>query len=368
MPILTRFAIRIAMLHLLIGLVLASGFNLERNRIAAQDDPRQQYFIYRGSVVENISWSADSTRLIFQDPWPGFDVHIPGVDTAGYDTWHDYSVETGQITVTDYWPLQPTLTPEQYEEFEIIRTPDAISFIFPSPDGQYIVYVANSNAPPIGIANLQTGQHHIISGDEAYNLWVPTVNQFDKGCYRAMGVMWSDDSSVVAIQSFFLGAGDYVHYITNLSDLDHLVVRDLTTEASEARRNQPDKPRPWELFDISANGQYLLLGNNDSSPPQIFQWDESNDTVTLLPSVGEIAGAAFYGASEDHVMYIDQEGFKIGEIGGDIRIYNPMITSTWADSAAYFSPDGQYVALYCSISFPCPALYLLETGLDSFGQ
>lgn len=336
----------------------------------AQDDPRQQYFIYRGSVVENISWSADSTRLIFQDPWPGFDVHIPGVDTAGYDTWHDYSVETGQITVADYWPLQPALTPEQYEEFEIYRSPDAISFIFPSPDRQYILYVAMSEplSPRIGIANLKTGQHHIISRDEAYNLWVPTINQFDKGYYRAMGVMWSDDSSVVAIQSFFLGAGDYVHYITNLSDLDHLVVRDLTTEASEARRNQPDKPRPWELFDISANGQYLLLGNNDSSPPQIFQWDESNDTVTLLPSVGEIAGAAFYGASEDHVMYIDQEGFKIGEIDGDIQIHNPMITSTWADAGAYFSPDGQYVALYCSISFPCPALYLLETGLDSFGQ
>ncbi len=333
----------------------------------AQDDPRQQYFIHRGPTVANIAWSPDSTRLIFQDPFPSPDVIIYGVDTAGYGTWYDFSVETRRTTRTDYWPLQPTLTPEQYARFEIYRSPDAISFIFPSPDGQYIVYAYSSSVPHIGIANPASGQHHIIDRNQAFNLWVPIINQFN-GVNTSMGVMWSDDSSVVAIQSFFLGAGDYVHYITNLSDLDHLVVRDLTTEASEARRNQPDKPRPWELFDISANGQYLLLGNNDSSPPQIFQWDESNDTVTLLPSAGEIVGAAFYGASEDHVMYIDKEGFKIGEIGGDIRIYNPMITSTWADAGAYFSPDGQYVALYCSISFPCPALYLLETGLDSFGQ
>ncbi len=335
----------------------------------AQDDPRQQYFIHRGPMIGNIAWSSDSTRLIFQDTVPGIDINIYGVDTTGYDTWRDFSVETGQITVTDYWPLQPTLTPEQYEEFEIYRTPDAISFIFPSPDGQYIVYAAHFDGKPrIGIANLKTGQHHIINRDEAFNLMVPTINQFDKGYYRAMGVMWSEDSNAVAIQSVFLGAGDYVHYITNLSDLEHLVVRDLTTEAIEASPDRSDAIYLTTLFDISADGQRLLLGDRHHNPQRILQWDVSNDTATALPSIGEIAGAAFYGASEDHVMYIDQEGFKIGEIGGDISVYNPMITSTWADSAAYFSPDGQYVALYCSISFPCPALYLLETGLDTFGQ
>ncbi|MBZ0317945.1 MAG: hypothetical protein K8L91_16100 [Anaerolineae bacterium] len=367
MPILTRFTIRLVMLHLLIGLVLAAGFDLERNRIAAQDDPRQQYFIYRSSEIENISWSADSTRLIFQDPWPGFDVYIPGVDTAGYGSWYDFSVETDQTARTDYWPLQPTLTPEQYAQFEIYRSADAISFIFPSPDGQYIVYAYSSSVPHIGIANPASGQHHIIDRNQAFNLWIPIINQFN-GVNTSMGVMWSDDSSAVAIQSFFLGGGDYVHYVTNLSDLDHLVVRDLTSEAIEASPDRSDAIYLTTLFDISADGQRLLLGDRHHNPHRILQWDVSSGTATTLPSLGKIAGAAFYGASEDHVMYIDQEGFKIGEIGGDMQIYNPMITSTWADSAAYFSPDGQYVALYCSISFPCPALYLLETGLDSFAQ
>ncbi|MCL4256622.1 MAG: hypothetical protein KJ043_22890, partial [Anaerolineae bacterium] len=278
MPILRRFSIRIAMLHLLIGLVLASGFNLERNRIAAQDDPVEQYRIYSGPTVANIAWSADSTRLIFQDPFPSPDVIIYGVDTAGYGTWYSFSVETGRTARTDYWPLQPTLTPEQYAQFEIYRSPDAISFIFPSPDGQFIVYAYSSSVPHIGIANPASGQHHIINHNQAFNLWVPIINQFN-GVYTSMGVMWSDDSSAVAIQSFFMAGGDYVHYITNLSDLDHLVVRDLTSESFEARPDRSDDMFPTTLFDISADGQRLLLGDSHHNPHQVFQWDLSDDIV-----------------------------------------------------------------------------------------
>ncbi|KAB2859287.1 MAG: hypothetical protein F9K46_11135, partial [Anaerolineae bacterium] len=142
----------------------------------AQADPYEAYKIYvDGAWITNISWAEDSRSLVFQTE--RFDNAagrpISGVDTDGVDTWHQYFIESESLVDSDYWPLQPNWTSQQYQDFEVYQSQDHISFVFLSPNGRYAVYGGQvpPNSPeyyplPLGIADLETNEHRILGKSE----------------------------------------------------------------------------------------------------------------------------------------------------------------------------------------------------------
>ncbi|KAB2864588.1 MAG: hypothetical protein F9K46_04570 [Anaerolineae bacterium] len=327
------------------------------SQVVGQDDPHLPYLIYStGLSIINIAWTPDSTSIIYQiENYDNvLDRPINGPNTPNFDTWRQYFVATRQTSRGTVWPLQPTVTAQQIQNFEIYTDGDTPSFVFRSPDGRYIAYsgLLPSDAgydPSLGIADLETNTHRILA--EEVNI---ERNDF-LGVFEHYNIQWSDDSSAFTLAS---GLGSGLYHISQLNDLNTLVVRWLSHY--DGLPIGAERYRATNSFDISADGARLLLdgfylGSPTQSSPFVL-WDVTTNSGTPIPSEGKVVGATFI-HNDQRVLYVDGEGLKQYDIAKDqVTLLNPDINSTWGIGGAYFSPNNRYVAIRAGIQ----SLYLFE--------
>lgn len=338
----TRWVWKIVTLFVLAGVLWPS-------HVSAQDDPHEKNRILLAGVnIVNISWSPDSHNLVFQVESYDNEADRPiyGPYTPGTDYWHSYSVETGQILRGEIWPLQPHLTPQQFQDFEIYHNGNDQSFVYISPNGRYLIYSGQvpANAGyglPLGIADLDTGTHRLLDESE-------DVERNDiPGYIEAYKIQWSENSTAFTLDSWF---GRGIYHISQLDNLDTLVVRWLNP--AEGLPLGDSTFRPGAIFDLSIDGDRILTWAGD-----LVIWDVTTTTGTSISVEGIVAGAIFT-PDEQAILFVDEEGLKRHDIAeNQTTLLNPEISSTWADGGAYFSPDGKYVAINAD---DLDALYLFE--------
>lgn len=324
--------------------------------VAAQDDPHEKNRIYSsGLSILNTGWTPDSSVLVFQIEQYDNSAGRPmtGPNTPNYETWRQYDLTSGQISRGTIWPLQPDLTAEQYRDFEIYNSDIDRSFVFQSPDGRYLVYTAFVSASsygfPLGIADLSTGNHRILGDLEGIKR---NNNLGDLEFYK---VQWSENSGAFTLHSL-MRPGFY--YISNLEDLTTLSI--YSSESFPGFPLNDTTFYPGSVHDLSAAGDHLIvLGGTSDNTGRLVLWNMMTDSRTSIPIQGLVAGSVFT-QNDQRVLFIDEEGLKQYDIPeNQTTLLNPEISSTWATGGAYFSPNGQYVAIRVDAPEP-ESLYLFE--------
>ncbi len=328
-----------------------------QGQVVAQDDPNEKYLISTsGLYLVNISWAFDSSSLVFQESQIENSRHIEGVYTPGVETWRQYSVLTQQTTTSDFWPLQPNLTPTQMADFEV-NSPN--SFIFASPDNCWIIYPTPNTGIryyfPLGIANMCTNQHIIIA-----DLLVGDSTAFD-----LRRVHWSDDSSAFTLENW-LGAGFLdIYHISGLDNLNNPTIVML----NNAPRTVSNTAFYTEtVLDVNATGSQLILyGSGEQSfPKRLVRWDMDTNSGVEIPVEGTVAGATFFGQDQQSILFVDEAGLKKYRVpSSQVMLLNPDINSTWidggwTDNGAFFSPNDRYFALYDFEAAGGNNLYVME--------
>lgn len=327
------------------------------SQVGGQIDLLLPYQIYStGLSIINVAWTPDSANLLYQIENYDNVLNRPinGPNTPNSDTWRQYSLATGQTSRGTVWPLQPTLTAQQIQNFQIYTEGNDHSFLFRSPNGRYIAYSGLLPAdagydPSLGIADLTANTHRILA--EEVNI---ERNHF-LGIFEHYNIQWSDDSSAFTLAS---GLGSELYHISQLNDLNTLVVHWLSTY--DGLPIGAERYRATNSFDISANGSKLLLGgfyltSSIQSSPFVL-WDVTTNSGVSLPSEGEVVGATFI-HNDQRVLYVDGEGLKqYDTTKNQVVLLNPAINSTWGIGGAYFSPNSRYVAIRAGTQ----SLYLFE--------
>lgn len=327
----------------LLLVVLLAGMSVS----VAQESPTQVFEYF----VVNVSWSSDSETLVFQDLLTynangGNDI---GVQPETSGTWHTYHVTSGQLTDEDVWPLQPALTPEQVQLFEIVTDDGQISFVFPSPNGRYIVYAAQkppdwqAMSLPVGLADLQTGEHIIFTNMGVSNLETFSMTE-EISDYT---VLWSADSGAFTIETRSLhGSAPRVNFVSNYATSVHNATSQPLHQDGVSIGGVP--VYATAAHDFSSSGrQVLLQGPVSISPPvdDLFIWDPDDPTQSRIVTSSNIIQAMFSPLSDNLVWYIDETGLVEYNLSNDTAtVLDPAIKSTNL-YGAWFSPDGQYVAV-----------------------
>lgn len=321
-------------------------------------DPNEKYRIYDGGYhISSMKWANDSSRFVYQE-----NNQQTGVRTSGVNNWHQYVVSTQQDIVSDFWPLQPSLTTNQQQALELlnISTPYVqTSFAFSSLNNRYIVYGAQNPRYAIGVADLQspTGQHQIL--DEASELLAGGLGAFNDANNSAFEVFWSGDNSTFVTITSVPELSTRIHHVSDLGNLiNPPIIRNLTDEGMVISGSAF---YALELFDISSDANLLLVKDQTN---RFAIWNVSTASGTLITTQGEVTGATFL--TDQRIMFVDQAGLKHFHIpSSHIAVLNPNITSTLAPGGAYFSPDGHYVAVYNGGVGGPARLYLFEiTGTN----
>lgn len=345
----TRWVWKIVVLIVLAGVVWP-------RHVSAQDDPHEKNRIYTtGLSIINVGWTPDSLMLVYQIQNYDNVANRPinGPNTPNYDTWRQYYIITGQTIRASVWPLQPDLTEQQYQSFEIYNSDIDRSFVFQSPNGRYLVYTAfvsaSSYGYPLGIADLSTGNHRILGDLEG----IKRNNSL--GDLESYMIRWSDGSSALTLHSI-QRPGFY--YISNLEDLTTLSI--YSSESFPGFPLNDTTFYPGSVHDLSAAGDHLLvLGGTPNNTGRLVLWNMMTDSRTSIPIQGLVAGSVF-AQNDQRVLFIDEEGLKQYDIPeNQTTLLNPEISSTWATGGAYFSPNGQYVAIRVDAPEP-ESLYLFE--------
>ncbi len=310
--------------------------------------------IYVGSGILNIKWSNDSGSLVFQEPFN----ELIGVQTSERNTWYQFISDTKQVTRSNSWPLQPALTSGQRQSFEIAFD----SFIFPSPNGRYLVYVAepagwtNPALFPIGLADLQTNQHRIIQEIQVNNASVFDTNYV---------ISWSGNSLVFSIVGEGYAGKRQPFYVSNFTpNLSTLIVQSIV----EGLAFGGDTIYPQMIFDISNNGSQVLL--EDLRPDftsRLFLWDVNNIAASkIIPTTTRVVEAAFNPSNEQILLFVDQGGLKRHDLNSNTTTTLDVgINPSWADGGIWISPDARKVAVYNSDPGGRDYLYVFAIGSDA---
>ncbi|MBE7511188.1 MAG: hypothetical protein HS103_00030 [Anaerolineales bacterium] len=281
------------------------------------------FVVHLGSGDYEHSWSWDSQYFIFQ----------------GYE-WFSYDVQNKQLAITEgAWPLQVPLTEAQRQAFEVGTDPDGnTSFFLRSPNGRYIVYVTShetdkgsfGNANSLGLADLTSEEHVLLEGTY--------TDYFDN--FRAnYEVLWSADSSAfilnhhtLAPKTFYISNFNEGLNNTNIVSLhDGIRVGDVTLTY-------------FKLYDISLDGDYLLLGVPDKRGLTIWQTRMPHETL-FVPLVDRGLGFGKFVAGHHAVRYITSTGLYEHNILTRATTLISSDLNTAEGDRFWFSPDGNKVAI-----------------------
>lgn len=339
----------------LILLLCITIFSVNTQVIHAQTDNQP---VYEGdTIVGNMGWDADSRWIYFQE---FFDGNSFGVNPEIPQQWIGYDTVTDQLQRFDPWPLQPTLTAIQMTDFEVATANGIVSFVFPSPNGRYIVYAAQKPPQaldgPLGIADLQTGEHIVI--DSVYISRIDAYETSWRGYYR---VRWSADSSAFIIETNRPVVDSTLYYVSNFStDVSNTSVEDLTHGGTMV---SGELVNPYLGYDISHDGDEVLfkLGVPFAGYSQrLVIWNHLNGTSRVIQGVGLILEAKWDEQHPDAVVFIDERGLVRYDLNSDMsEILNPDLSSTIIN-LAWISPDTQQIAIFVQATANRGELYIYD--------
>jgi hypothetical protein len=306
---------------------LTASLALVMSEAHGQDMPLPVYVAEDG--LFNIGWLTDSSGLSFQDVT---DTYTLGIQPQPAGPWFTYDIATSAILVTGAWPQAG----EVDSVFNGDIQPQAVpgSFAFLSPDGHFAVYQtdadeANPECNTVAIADLQAQAGALIPDALACN-----ISHFNAG----FDVRWSDDSSAFAFASSTASTGEGPFVTGFAGDLTAVQVNDLMNITMNGTPLYGAR-----TADLNADGSLALL---DFFTQLVLWKTDADDSAVLLASDGEngILGPAF-SPDDDAVWYIDSAGLQAYDlVSGSVSLITSDVRSSWVD-AAYFSPDGRYVAL-----------------------
>jgi hypothetical protein len=299
----------------------------------------------------NVSWSFDGKLLLFQDDGTT-DV---GVLTQE-DRWFQYDTDTKQLSRSNRWSLQPTLTTSQIQTFEMAK--DAIgqlTFAFVSPNNRYIVYGSRKQeiGHALAIADLQNNTYRIIN-----EITIGSLAVFDSSYV----VKWSKGSTAFVVQATpSYGASTNIFYVSNFTtSLNNLSFQSLiaTTVSSQTAYS-------YRVFDISPDGIRVLLERASPNNTGFILWNAQNPSENRIVVVGGsfIVEAAFSPQDADKVRFIGPNGLvEYALTAATATTLEPNINNSWVNSA-WFAPAGNKVALLNRSNSGLAKLYVIDFSL-----
>lgn len=297
--------------------------------------------VISGVFPSQISWSANSEKLVFQNhDSSGFGVN------SSTPNWIQYDTTTGEIIYAHRWPLQPSLSPAEFQVFQPFSESGIEAFIYESSDSRYVVYaseheeLANADVYHITLADRQTNKVFVtprflvdpFSGPENFD------------------VLWSRGNNTFVIQTIAANGGDLrlVFWGTNYDfSLSNLNLQRIEPEMDDRSYF------PVQVHDISNDGNSILMtaiefnpAMPDSHQTRLLVWNAIGPALSkaLDLSDDKLIGAMFSG-NDDKVVFVNQIGvIQYDLISSEQVILNSHYTSIKFEQAI-FSPTGEWIAL-----------------------
>lgn len=299
-------------------------------------------YIYKGRSVSSIfplTWSTDSKRLAFQTDHR----------KHAQDGWMIYDVETGQTTSAPFNPSLPPISPAQGDVLGLSSY--QTEYFQASPNGRYLVYAAPKSAGTwqdgrslIALTDLQTNETKIIN--------LPLTYWYAK---------WSADSSAFLIKTGLRSAGTVSFYFRNffpsVTSVESIVLDEIIGADNQ-------RIEVYNVYDISSNGQMILLGYAEG----IAIWN-TQTPLSLLSFTGSLLNmGASFSIDDQEVYFVTQTGMFRYNLSTRQTTPLPLKMGVELLERAInvsISPDGKWVAIvYQPLDFSDPELYILETVLS----
>lgn len=322
---------RIAVLFI-VSILLTATVTLGLN---AQPDDLEPILISTEPIAYR--WSADGQALVFADGTRSARVNLEQGD------WIQYDVDTEQLIETPSWPLQPTLTDQEREMLRPI--PD--SFIFESPNKNYLAYAAELNPEYSG--RLAVGERPTLSfvGFDDKTIYNPT------SIVKSFNVQWNLDNSafVVTQPTPYAGYEAYFHYYVSGFEEDMSSARSVHVPSQFGERYFD-----LDVFDLSQDGHKVLMYGREIDPNQPVDvwknrfviWDAANPEASLvldgLETENVLHGSFIPGSDGEQLLFVDVDGISAYDIATNQKtVLYPEINATLFQQA-WFSPDSSHLA------------------------
>lgn len=327
-----RFYTSMIVLGMLIGITTFTAFG--------QELPAPLPVADLGPI--NVRWTPDSETLVFQER-----VSVPPED---WD-WYTYNVTMGELAQVSSGAYPAEVFVDSMLDRAVQASIQTTATLLPvslSPTDRYAVYLMPTGATITTSSGVFPGLQPIL-----VDLETMTYTQIDQTpLVKVPGVLWSENetSAVISmiLNPYFEGKLSYIsNYINDIKnvvafELDFVHYRDMDLLVTD-------------VFDISADGEYILLRIGSARDPyatQLYLHDgriPANSHILLNSSrVEQLTAAAFSPYDESKIWVFGANGvFEYDVLTEEVRLlYDGVTSSTNSWLTAYFSPNGRYLAAY----------------------
>ncbi|MGB1287343.1 MAG: hypothetical protein ACPG7F_12465 [Aggregatilineales bacterium] len=284
--------------------------------------------------VANLAWSNDGQTLVFQDRCCGY----TGV-TLAEQGWYAYDVSTQTLSSGYNWQLAPQFTQSEITSAHINNS----FFNFASPQGRYAAYSANLPDVEFPFYLYDRQENESVSllynyvarkaGTDWFNMW------------------WSEDET-----AFVAKLANYASYEL-IADYYYVSNYDSALENAEFTwlyETMIDEGKYWldTIYDISPNGQYVLIGGAEAEVVGgiLLYYSPQNPSMdNVIPksevSTTHIHTAQFLEGDNNRIVYFNEFGiFTYDKTTGVSELIRDDVKSTdYRDMV--FSPGGKHLAL-----------------------
>ncbi|MBX3066673.1 MAG: hypothetical protein KF726_27080 [Anaerolineae bacterium] len=307
------------------------------------------HVIYTGNDLKKIRWSNDSEKLILSPD------DFPITTTASPNIVYDVQTKTSEERAG--WALQPELTAAEKAAFSPVEGDGATSFMFASPDGNFIAYARATSADPSRSGTLAIASRQTLTV-------VMTDIRIDNAIYiDGFQVFWSADNTSFAVQveAYTYDIAD-IYYVANANTSNpttqHLDDLSIGGEIYESFFQ-------LTIYDIDDDGTTVLIRMAEQDLAVTYSFDQifrivawqprspSSSKVLTTIDAKDVSAASFVGEYSDRVMLIDLAGLTLFDLTtgtqkvvttefNTIGYEHPKTYVT--NKRGYFSPDSRWLA------------------------
>lgn len=324
-------------------LLVGSIFLISRS-FSLQSTPPFEPILESVESLTNITWSADSATLTFQQI---INPEMPPQGPNAQMMNRRYLIQVSETKVPQL-SVRDEMNDAAFQQIlphvpVVIHERGNRGLIFLSPDSRFAVYAASEQMErlrrwPLAITDLNTNAFTVIEA-------ITTSAPFTFGDFWLFN--WSSDSSAFIAQ-FNGGFGvDFTYYVRLLDEnalfepiaipLDELTLNGetLITRIGLGGLSSQGNKAILETF-VTLNRSNLVLWNVDQ--PRQSQVIIEGDESTHFASAGFVNG-------DKHILYLSNTGlWQYTLETGETRLLDASINGDWVNEA-WFSPDGHWMAL-----------------------